>query len=96
MDLLTTNDDGELLCPSCGDNFTHLDQARVVANTGLGLRLAADGEDGRALVTATPVTEHVGGRRHTLIVAGTCEQGCSFEVVLHQHKGVTESHLRTT
>lgn len=93
MSVYTTND-GELCCPLCGGNYTHLREVRVGARPQ-----GEDGPDvsvgithaGRLVTEAVPASPTMGaGRRHRFALVGYCEL-CSgqFALVFTQHKGVT-------
>lgn len=90
-----TNNEKELCCPLCGDNFVHIDEVRVAARPQgedgpeVGLRVTAKGE---VFDEHVPTGRQVGtGRRHRIALIGWCEQceGRRFALVFTQHKGVT-------
>lgn len=94
MNSITTGADrreiGDIvLCPSCGTDATHVDSVRLIAADGRGWQLDASGEDNSAQVASHAVTTEPSGRRHRIVLIGTCEQGCSFELRWTQHKGGT-------
>jgi hypothetical protein len=87
--------DGFLVCPLCGDNYVHLDEAYVAG------RAREDGPVTPAMINSdghassddsiqVPMANNDAGRRHTISLAGRCE-GCSgrFAIAFKQHKGQT-------
>ena len=56
----------QLMCPGCGDEYTHLEQP-----------ILRQSDDYTAWV----------GRGNYIIIPGTCENGCSFELCIGFHKG---------
>ncbi len=91
-----TNNEKELCCPLCGDNFVHIDQMRMAGRP--------DGEDGDLVGVGVthrgnvhietgnvPFGPTVGeGRRHRIALIGWCENcGGHFALVFTQRKGVT-------
>lgn len=79
-----------ILCPVCEMDYTHLDSA-VIVNPNEALRMEAHGEDERAVIRVTTArdTAPYTGRRHTIVIEGSCEAGHVFHVCFEQHKGQT-------
>lgn len=94
--MVRTNDDQELLCPLCGDSWTHVEGVHVSARGEDGPinEITVDAINGAVrtnLTTAGPMGAAVGeGRRQRISLTGTCETcGGQFALVFTQHKGVT-------
>lgn len=80
---------GDLRCPRCGFDYTHINSVTVGSSSGQKVTLHAGGEDEHGNVTVEHGTGSFGTRRHTIILHGSCENGCEFEFELLQHKGAT-------
>ena len=92
MPLQTTGDPepyDTLLCPMCGFDCTHVDSVTVLVAGGPGVRVRASGEDSSAHALSEFVDDRDDGRRHSIVLEGTCEDGCSFTIGFQQHKGAT-------
>jgi predicted nucleic-acid-binding Zn-ribbon protein len=78
-------------CPKCECEQTHIDSVRLDSTGGASARLIASGEDEYGAVEVERGThERTVGRRHVIVLEGTCENGCSFEIAYRQHKGETQ------
>jgi hypothetical protein len=89
---VNTTADDVLLCPNCGDQWTHVDVVRVTAASRQLATITATGEDSQARLSTSnlwPVGSY-DGRRHTISVELTCET-CPTRSALEfkQHKGQT-------
>lgn len=92
----STNEDGWLLCPACGSEWTHSeieyvaarredDSFNEIAVNAITGQVKTHGDE------AAPAGPAVGeGRRQRIAVTGVCETGDhTFAIVFTQHKGVT-------
>ncbi len=96
MNPLRTDDESALLCPGCGDGFTHVDAVHISARHEDGvfreIRVnAISGEVRTELPSPGPTGARVGaGRRHRITLLGYCELcGAGLAFVFTQHKGET-------
>lgn len=89
-----------LLCPKCGEEYTHLDDVYVAG------RQREDGDvtpvhvdSSGALQSGASVSLPVSdvGRRHVISIKGSCETcGAEFAIEFKQHKGVTMVSVNDT
>ena len=92
-------EDGALLCPKCGDSYTHLDEVFIAGRAREDGNIAPVHVDAAGNVTANdsrvalPIPEI--GRRHAFSIKGWCE-GCAghFTIEFVQHKGQTMVTVR--
>lgn len=92
----TFTHDSILLCPTCGDTHTHVDDVMVSAgpeDCKPRTELSIKATSGRIMPHSswpTPTIAGDGGRRHRIALIGRCENGGhKFAVVFAQHKGST-------
>lgn len=86
------DDDGRLRCPTCDFDYVHIESVTMLARP--------DGEDGRLAAITVDSAGNISdggpgatdGRRHAVVLTGTCEDGHKFNIELRQHKGQTEVH----
>jgi hypothetical protein len=79
-----------LLCPFCGDEWTHVDTVTVATASGRSVTVTASGEDSLSTFRVEPGAEKSSGRRHDVRLLVNCEMGCPPTwIVLQQHKGRT-------
>jgi hypothetical protein len=87
--------DESLACPVCGFGYTHIDSVSVAARRedAAPTHISVDALSGYVRKDDgmdVPVGPMVGeGRRHRVVLLGSCENGCRFAVVFTQHKGAT-------
>lgn len=86
---------GDLLCPRCGFDCTHIDAVDVVTAAGNAVSVEASGEDQHGRLEILHKRRGTRSRRHAITLRGTCENGCQFSIELLQHKGATEVTLRS-
>lgn len=95
MSVIHTGEYGQLLCPMCGFEFTHVEQVFIAARDNdqepneIAVH-AKSGEIEQYRSVPAPVGPLVRvGRRHRIVLAGSCEEGHGFAIVFTQHKGHT-------
>jgi hypothetical protein len=89
-----TDEDGSLLCPSCGSEWTHIEIVYVAARQEDGPfnEITVNAVTGQVKTHGdqpAPVGPTSGeGRRQRIAVTGYCETGShKFAIVFTQHKG---------
>ena len=85
-----------LLCPQCGSDYTHVDEVTMkAAGDQLAVTLTGSGEDGNSHIGITHGDlDGRPGRRHTMVIRISCEDGCVTDLELAQHKGNTYTMIR--
>ena len=81
-----------LLCPQCEHFNTHVDMVDVTSTNGT-LRVKAVGEDEVGGFETLFVRTKEPGRRHTIGIHISCENGCNSVLSFQQHKGDTITRL---
>lgn len=78
-------------CPYCRDSSSglHFDEVWLENAAGQKLTALAEGEDDKSRLTVSLTNDGHSERRHTLTIAGECEQCGHFRLQLMQHKGTT-------
>lgn len=82
-------EDSIFLCPVCGTEWTHLDNVQLLAASGRSMAMHAAGEDETSGVVATSSSQKAQGRRHEIVILGSCENNHRFCLHFRQHKGNT-------
>jgi hypothetical protein len=89
------NSAGEVVCPSCGDCYTHHLAAKSVT------RYCEDDKKGTSVTVRghnvsfsnDAETDNESSRRDSIAIRFTCENGCDdFILAFAQHKGITFLH----
>jgi hypothetical protein len=99
---IRTDENGSLLCPVCGTEWTHSEIVYVSARREDGSfnEISVNAVSGQVTThgdQAAPAGPAVGqGRRQRIAVTGYCETGRhNFAIVFTQHKGVTCAEIVT-
>tara|TARA_R110002126_G_scaffold101650_1_gene233686 strand:+ start:86 stop:454 length:369 start_codon:yes stop_codon:yes gene_type:complete len=90
-----TDEGGEVICPSCGESYTHHLAVKSVT------RYCEDDKKGTSVTVRghnvsfsnDAETDNASARRDSFSIKFTCESGCDdFILAFSQHKGITFLH----
>ena len=87
MKCINYHGDLMMVCPFCDFEYTHITAAYT--------RLGSD-EFEAEIVDGTEQRGHTPSRRSALVIAGHCENGHKWNIVLQQHKGNTYVEYEST